>query len=82
MSIKFGNVGQTNYAALNSYLDALVHVRQMQGLPGVLIQWPLITEVGMDGCVNIAEEEMLDLISVKNKLKQVTSHHQDWGTKK
>ena len=72
----FGNVGQTNYAASNSYLDALVRVRQMQGLPGVSVQWPSIAEVGMaagmEGSVKISEEAMLDLMSVKKTLKQVT----------
>ena len=69
----FGNVGQTNYAASNSYLDALVRVRQMQGLPGVSIQWPSIVEVGMAAAMDGSEEEdMLDLISVKKTLKQVS----------
>ena len=76
VSAAFGNVGQTNYAASNSYLDALVRVRRSQGLPGVSIQWPAIAEVGMaavkDGSVDIAESDMLDLVSVRNVLKQVT----------
>ena len=69
----FGNVGQTNYAASNSYLDGLVRVRQMQGLPGVSIQWPSIAEVGMAaGMDGLAEEDMLDLMSVKKTLRQAT----------
>ena len=73
ISATFGNVGQTNYAASNLYLDALVRVRQMQGLPGASIQWPSIAEVGMAAAMDgIEEEDMLDLMSVKNTLKQAT----------
>ena len=73
VSAVFGNVSQTNYATLNSYLDALVRVRHSQGLPGVSIQWPLIAEVGMAAVMDGSEEEdMLNLMSVKNTLKKVT----------
>ena len=35
----FGNTGQTNYSASNSYLDSLVRFRRCKGLPAVSIQW-------------------------------------------
>ena len=43
----FGNPGQANYLASNSYLDSLVRMRQRMGLPAVSIQWPAIADVGM-----------------------------------
>jgi len=35
----FGAMGQSNYAAANSFLDGLAHYRRQQGLPGLSINW-------------------------------------------
>ena len=43
----FGNPGQANYSASNSYLDSLVRLRRNKGLPAASIQWPAIADVGM-----------------------------------
>eukprot|EP00918_Siedleckia_nematoides_P020146 GHVU01042939.1.p1 GENE.GHVU01042939.1~~GHVU01042939.1.p1 ORF type:complete len:2046 (+),score=318.55 GHVU01042939.1:72-6140(+) len=43
----FGNFGQTNYAAANSCLDALVQYRRSRGLCGQSIQWGPWIEQGM-----------------------------------
>jgi len=44
----------------------------MQGLPGSLILWPATAEVRMATAMGgIEEEDMLDLMSVKNTLKQL-----------
>jgi acyl carrier protein len=42
----FGNVGQANHAAANTFLDALAHYRQSLGLPAQTINWGAWSEVG------------------------------------
>jgi NADPH:quinone reductase-like Zn-dependent oxidoreductase/thioesterase domain-containing protein/SAM-dependent methyltransferase/acyl carrier protein len=41
-----GAPAQGNYAAANSFLDALAHYRQALGLPAVAINWGQLNEVG------------------------------------
>jgi acyl transferase domain-containing protein/D-arabinose 1-dehydrogenase-like Zn-dependent alcohol dehydrogenase/acyl carrier protein len=42
-----GNVGQSNYAAANAYLDSLAHHRASKNMPGLSINWGPWAEVGM-----------------------------------
>eukprot|EP00933_Yihiella_yeosuensis_P036436 TRINITY_DN30186_c0_g2_i1.p1 TRINITY_DN30186_c0_g2~~TRINITY_DN30186_c0_g2_i1.p1 ORF type:complete len:615 (+),score=132.57 TRINITY_DN30186_c0_g2_i1:55-1899(+) len=43
----YGNMGQTNYAGSNAFLDALARHRKAKGLPGMAVQWGAWGEVGM-----------------------------------
>ena len=42
-----GNVGQSNYCAANSFLDALARARQAQGLPAIAINWSAWQQTGL-----------------------------------
>lgn len=46
LSSIFGHAGQANYSAANSLLDCLAHYRRQQGLPGLVINWGHLGEVG------------------------------------
>lgn len=55
LATALGNVGQTNYAAANQFLDALAHYRRTQGLPGLSIAWGPWSEVGMGSSADLLD---------------------------
>ena len=69
----FGNPGQANYSASNSYLDSLACLRHSKGLPGVSIQWPAISDVGMAAALNdkSTNYQSLNLATVKKVLRHL-----------
>ncbi len=56
MASMTGGSGLGNYAAANTFLDALAHYRQIQGLPALSINWGPWAQVGMAATVGSGRE--------------------------
>jgi acyl transferase domain-containing protein/NADPH:quinone reductase-like Zn-dependent oxidoreductase/acyl carrier protein len=54
-----GSAGQTNYAAANSFLDALCQARVAEGLPALSIQWGAFRDVGLVAASDIRRKRLL-----------------------
>ena len=75
LSSLLGIFGQENYSAANSYLDELARWRVWQGLPGVSIQWPAPSGMGMGEAagkiVQMAESQSVGEKMIKQVMKQL-----------
>ena len=54
-----GSKGQGNYAAANSFMDALMHHRRSLGRPGLAINWSVWDEAGMAARMEDRDRERL-----------------------
>jgi hypothetical protein len=73
----FGNVGQqANYSAANAYMDELARWRVAQGMPGLSVQWPAVSGVGMaeamDERAKVGKSLSVGVTTVKQVLRQLT----------
>lgn len=55
ISALVGKPGQGNYVAANAFLDQLAHCRRAHRLPGLSLNWGVLSEVGMAARQNVGE---------------------------
>jgi acyl carrier protein len=68
----FGNAGQSNHAAANTFLDMLAHYRHQHGLPALSINWGVWSGVGIAAEMKVgqrAEQKGMSTISPEKGLQ-------------
>jgi acyl transferase domain-containing protein/NAD(P)-dependent dehydrogenase (short-subunit alcohol dehydrogenase family)/acyl carrier protein len=55
-----GWAGQANYAAANSFMDQLMQMRRVQGLPGLSINWGPWAEAGMAAELTLQDQRRME----------------------
>ena len=59
MASLLGSPGQGNYAAANAFMDALMHLRHAQGLPGLSINWGPWGQAGMAAQLSALDQQRM-----------------------
>jgi polyketide synthase 12/polyene macrolide polyketide synthase/epothilone polyketide synthase D len=61
-----GNVGQSNYAAANSFLDTLAFYQRQKNIPGFSINWGAWAQVGLAANIDKASQDQMILNGIKS----------------
>ncbi|WP_348262267.1 SDR family NAD(P)-dependent oxidoreductase [Telmatobacter sp. DSM 110680] len=93
ISALIGTPGQGNYAAANSFLDALAHHRRSLGLPALSINWGALGQVGIlarnstlakqlssSGLYPFSPEQATEMLGklLQRNITQIGFVHADW----